>query len=195
MDIPFELMEDAHVRLEPLQAGHHDGLQASCAADPAIWQDFYSYSMLGDQFEINFERMLKGAATGTLQPYAVMQGGRCVGITTYYTMDPLHEILEIGGTYYQPDVRGGVVNPATKRLMLNRAFEGGARRVVFRVDAINKRSRAAVLKLGAVEEALLREDMVVWTGRVRSTVVFSVLARKWPVVCARLDDRLSALAA
>lgn len=195
MDIPFAVMADAHVQLEPLVAAHHDGLKESCATDRAIWQDFYSYSMLDDQFGLNFNRMLKAAAAGTMQPYVVMTEGRCVGITTYFTMDPVHEVLEIGGTYYQPDARGGVVNPAAKRLMLERAFEGGARRVVFRVDAINKRSRAAVLKLGAVEEAMFREDMVVWTGRVRSTVVFSILASEWPVVRKKLDERLKVKAA
>jgi RimJ/RimL family protein N-acetyltransferase len=65
--------------------------------------------------------------------------------------------------------------------------------VVYRVDAINARSRAAVLKLGAVEEALLRQDRVTWTGRIRDTVIFSILADEWPAVRDRLDRRLAAL--
>jgi RimJ/RimL family protein N-acetyltransferase len=65
--------------------------------------------------------------------------------------------------------------------------------VVYRVDAINARSRAAVLKLGAVEEALLRQDRVTWTGRIRDTVIFSILADEWPTVRDRLDRRLAAL--
>ena len=100
-------------------------------------------------------------------------------------------MLEIGGTYYRPDLRGGPVNPAAKRLMMGHAFECGARRAVYRVDAINLRSRAAVLKLGAVEEALLRQDRITWTGRIRDTVIFSVLDHEWPAVRDRLDARLA----
>jgi RimJ/RimL family protein N-acetyltransferase len=72
------------------------------------------------------------------------------------------------------------------------AFERGARRVQFRVDAINARSRAAVLKLGAVQEGIMRQDMKTWTGRIRDTVVFSVVADEWPAVRERLDARLAA---
>jgi RimJ/RimL family protein N-acetyltransferase len=77
--------------------------------------------------------------------------------------------------------------------MMAHAFGCGARRVVYRVDAINARSRAAVLKLGAVEEALLRQDRVTWTGRIRDTVIFSIRADEWPAVRDRLDRRLAAL--
>ena len=99
--------------------------------------------------------------------------------------------MEIGGTYYHPDHRGGAVNPAAKRLMLDHAFAAGARRVQLNVDAINHRSRAAVLKLGAVQEGILRQNRVVWTGRIRDTVVFSILAAEWPAVRAGLDARLA----
>lgn len=99
--------------------------------------------------------------------------------------------MEIGGTYYRPDRRGGTVNPAAKHLLLDHAFASGAHRVRFNVDAINSRSRAAMLKLGAVQEGILRQDRVCWTGRVRDTVVFSVLAEEWPIVREGLLARLS----
>ncbi|MFG3756611.1 GNAT family N-acetyltransferase, partial [Klebsiella pneumoniae] len=76
-------------------------------------------------------------------------------------------------TYYRPDWRGGPVNPAAKRLMIANAFAAGARRVVFRIDALNARSRAAVSKLGAQFEGVLRQDMITWTGRIRDTAVYS----------------------
>jgi len=91
-------------------------------------------------------------------------------------------------------VRGGAINPAAKRLMLGHAFEAGARRVQFKIDALNARSRAAVLKLGATQEGVLRQDRVTWTGRLRDTVVFSVLADEWPAARERLDARLAAFA-
>jgi RimJ/RimL family protein N-acetyltransferase len=78
--------------------------------------------------------------------------------------------------------------------MMGHAFDSGARRVVYRVDAINARSRAAVLKLGAVQEGILRQDRVTWTGRIRDTVIFSILADEWPSVRDRLDTRLAAFA-
>ena len=99
--------------------------------------------------------------------------------------------MEIGATYYGPELRGGAVNPAAKRLLLANAFASGARRVQFKVDAINARSRAAVLKLGAVQEGILRQDRVTWTGRIRDSVVFSILADEWPAVRERLDARLA----
>src|SRR6202000_2366077 len=105
----------------------------------------------------------------------------------FLTIDPVNASLEIGGTYFAPQVRGGAGNPSAKRLMMGPAFQSGARRVQYKVDAINARSRAAVLKLGAVQEGILRQDRVVWTGRIRDTVVFSILADEWPVVRKGLD--------
>ena len=81
-----------------------------------------------------------------------------------------------------------------KRLLLGHAFDSGAHRVQFRVDAINARSRAAVLKLGAVQEGIQRHDKVTWTGRIRDTVHFSILAEEWPAVRERLDARIAAFA-
>ena len=83
------------------------------------------------------------------------------------------------------------MNPAAKRLMLGEAFDSGARRVALNVDAINARSRAAVLKLGAVQEGIRRQDRITWTGRIRDTVMFSILADEWPAVRDRLDTRLA----
>jgi len=112
-------------------------------------------------------------------------------MTCHIGADAANASTEVGGTYYHPQVRGGAGNPAAKRLMMGHAFDAGARRVVYRVDAINARSRAAVLKLGAVQEGILRQDRVTWTGRIRDTVIFSVLAEEWPDVRDRLDARLS----
>jgi RimJ/RimL family protein N-acetyltransferase len=74
--------------------------------------------------------------------------------------------------------------------MLDYAFSCGIRRVQFRVDAINARSRAAVTKLGAVQEGICRQDMVTWTGRIRDTVVYSILQHEWPDIRTHLEQRL-----
>ena len=133
-------------------------------------------------------------AAGRTIAFAVVVEGRCMGVSSYLTIDPANASLEIGGTYYAPDIRGGPVNPAAKRLLMGHAFESGARRVQYKVDAINARSRAAVLKLGATQEGILRQDRVTWTGRIRDTVIFSVLDAEWPAVRDGLDARLAALA-
>jgi RimJ/RimL family protein N-acetyltransferase len=190
MQLESRVLEDRFVRLEPLGEARKDELRAACADDPDTWERLYPYSMLGEHFDVQWARLQKEAAAGRTIPFGVIVGGVCRGMTTCLAIDPPNRSLEIGATYYAPEQRGGAVNPAAKRLLLGFAFEGGASRVQFRVDALNARSRAAVLKLGATQEGILRQDRVTWTGRVRDTVVFSILADEWPAVKARLDARL-----
>lgn len=191
MKLDYRALESRFVRLEPLADRHREDLRASCAADPDIWTSLYPYSMLGEQFDVFWDGAMARAAKGLLLPYAVLRAGDCVGISCYFP-DPPNRTVEIGGTYYRPDARGGVVNPGAKRLMMGYAFDSGAIRVGFKVDALNARSRAAVLKLGARQDGILRAERITWTGRVRDTVVFSVLAGEWPPIRERLDARLAA---
>jgi RimJ/RimL family protein N-acetyltransferase len=191
---PTRTMENRFVRLEPFTEAHREELRAACDADPTVWTDLYPYSMAGEHFDPMWARMKTDLAAGRSIHWAVMVGGRCIGITCYSTYDLPNATVEIGGTYYHPDYRGGATNPAAKRLIMGDAFASGARRVGFRVDAINARSRAAVTKLGAVQEGILRQDRVTWTGRVRDTVIFSVLNDEWPGVRDRLDARLAVFA-
>lgn len=193
MDVPFTPMEDGEVRLEPLAEAWREPLRAACAADRDVWLDLYSYSMIDEAFDPRWARFMADAAAGACRPYVVLRDGEAVGMSCFLGLDPANESLEIGATYYRPDARAGVVNPVAKRLLLGRAFAGGVDRVQFRVDAINARSRAAVTKLGARFEGILRHDRIVWTGRRRDTAVFSILAEEWPAVRAGLDARITAL--
>ena len=193
MQIEPRVLEDRFVRLEPVSEAHREGLRAACDADQTVWTELYPYSLGGDQFDAAWARIY-ATSGGDRINYAVVAAGRVVGVSSYLGVDPANQALEIGGTYYHPEVRGGPANPATKRLLLAHAFASGARRVQFKVDAINARSRAAVLKLGASQEGILRRDRVTWTGRIRDTVVFSILADEWPAVRARLAARLAAAA-
>ena len=193
MQIEPRVLEDRFVRLEPVSEAHREGLRAACDADQTVWTELYPYSLGGDQFDAAWARIY-ATSGGDRINYAVVAAGRVVGVSSYLGVDPANQALEIGGTYYHPEVRGGPANPATKRLLLAHAFASGARRVQFKVDAINARSRAAVLKLGASQEGILRRDRVTWTGRIRDTVVFSILADEWPAVRDRLDARLAAAA-
>lgn len=194
MKLEAQVLEDRFVRLEPLAERHRADLRAVCAADPSVWRDLYIISMLDDHFDRHWDRIQGEAAAGKTIPHAVVVDGVCRGMSSYLDVDANHKTVEIGFTYYAPDCRGGPVNPAAKRLLLSQAFDGGAQRVQFRVDAINARSRAAVLKLGAIQEGVLRHDRVTWTGRIRDTVVFSVLTTEWPKVSADLDARLARFA-
>lgn len=194
MNIQSKVLENRFVRLEPLAEAHREDLRAACAADPALWQDLYILSMLDEHFDFHWARMAQEVAAGKTMAFAVVVDGVCRGMSNYLDVDPHHHTVEIGSTYYAPEFRGGAVNPAAKRLLLAHAFDSGAHRVQFRVDAANARSRAAVLKLGAVQEGILRHDKITWTGRQRSTTHFSVLAEEWPAVRDGLDARLAAFA-
>ena len=193
MQLDSKVLEDRHVRLEPMSEAHREDLRAACNEDPTTWTELYPYSLAGEHFDKAWARLYAAPAADRMN-FAVVVGGRCMGVSSYLTVDPANRSLEIGGTYYHPDIRGGAVNPAAKRLLMGLAFESGARRVQYKVDAINARSRAAVLKLGAVQEGILRRDRICWTGRIRDTVVFSVLAEEWPAVREGLDRRLAGLA-
>lgn len=184
-------LENAFVRLEPLTEAHREPLRAACAADAPVWAALYPYSMAGEHFDPRWRQLLADAGRGAAISFAVLARGEVIGMTSFLGLDPANAAVEIGATYYRPDARGGAVNPAAKRLLLGHAFAAGARRVQLKVDALNPRSRAAVLKLGAVQEGILRQDRVTWTGRVRDTVYFSVLATEWPAVREGLDARLA----
>lgn len=191
MKIETEVLENRFVRLEPMSEARRGELRAACEADADIWTRLYPFSWAGEHFEPTWKMLTGDIEAGRTIGHAVVVDGVCVGLTCFSSIDRANAVVEIGGTYYRPDQRGGPVNPACKRLMMGHAFDSGARRVVYRVDALNARSRAAVLKLGATQEGILRQDRLTWTGRVRDTVIFSILADEWPGVRDRLDARLS----
>jgi len=163
------------VRLEPLLETHRAALKGACAEDPEIWP-IYSTSYDPDHFDANFSAML---AKPDWQSFALFRGDRLVGMSSFMGIDRARMVLEIGSTYYVPAERGTGLNGTVKALMLARAFACGFRRIEFRVDARNGRSQAALAKIGAVREGVLREDRITWTGHVRDTVLFSILASEW----------------
>ncbi len=135
MDLKPRVLEDRHVRLEPIAEAHREGLRAACNADQQIWTELYPFSWANEHFDPTWAKLVADQASGVSQPYAVLTGGGVVGLTTFYAIDSANGVVEIGGTYYRPDARGGATNPAAKRLMMAQAFDSGARRVVYRVDA------------------------------------------------------------
>jgi N-acetyltransferase len=177
------------VRLEPLASQHDVDLRAACDADPEIW-DLYPVNMSGERYAAWRDGLQQRVDRGEALAFAVITDDRCVGVTAFTQIDAPSLRCEIGNTYLHPEVRGGAVNPDSKRLMLGHAFSAGMNCVQFRVDALNLRSRAAVTRLGAHQDGILRQDRITWTGRVRDTVMFSILRSEWPGVLERLNQRL-----
>lgn len=181
------------VALEPLAEAHRELLRAA-ADDPRIWTVTLSRGD-GAGFDPWFDDALAERAAGRRVPFAVRRvaDGRWVGSTSYLDVALHHRRLEIGSTWYAPDTWGSAVNPACKLLLFAHAFDVvGVNRVALVTDALNLRSQAAIAKLGAVREGVLRAHMLAQGGRVRDTVVFSVVAAEWPAVRARLLARLAA---
>lgn len=126
-------------------------------------------------------------------PFVIIDArtSRPVGVTAYGDIREKHRGLEIGWTWLTASARGTRFNPQAKRLLLAHAYEVlGAHRVQLKTDARNLRSQAAISKLGATREGVLRKHMVMHDGYVRDTVMFSITAEQWPSVREQLDRRL-----
>jgi RimJ/RimL family protein N-acetyltransferase len=169
-------MADAELRLEPLAEGHRAALKAACAEDPEIWP-IYAISYDPDHFDASFDALL---ARPDGRAFAIFSGETMAGMTCYLGVNPARAVLEIGNTYYVPAMRGTGLNFRVKDLLITRAIACGFRRIEFRVDSRNARSQAAMAKLGAVREGVIRAERITWTGHVRDTVLFSILAGEWP---------------
>ena len=137
---------------------------------------------------------LAGLAKGTVLPFTTIdrKTGRIVGSTSYLAIEPAHKRLEIGGTWITPSHQRSPVNTEAKLLQLSHCFEVlGCNRVEFKTDSRNAKSRAALARIGAVEEGTFRAHMVMPDGALRTSVYFSVIASEWPGVKARLLQKLA----
>jgi RimJ/RimL family protein N-acetyltransferase len=180
------------VQLEPLSEGHREGLCAA-ADDDRIWEHFLTDAR-GPGFDPWFDDVVRQRDAGRAVPFAVrvLDGARLVGCTAYLDYNPRHRRVEIGGTWYHPNVWGTRVNPECKLLLLAHAFDVlGVNRVQLVTDMRNERSQRAIAKLGAVREGVLRAHMVSRNGRVRDSVVFGITTAEWPAVRAELEERLT----
>lgn len=189
LDVPP--LTGRHIRLEPLAEAHREPLRAT-ADDERIWRHTVTAAR-GPGFDEWFAEARAGQATGSRNPFAVrrLADDALVGSTSYLDVMLRHRRVEIGSTWYRPDLWGTAVNPECKLLLLEHAFEVlGVNRVALITDQANERSRAAIAKLGAIQEGILRAHMVVQGGRVRDSIVFSITTGEWPAVRDRLEARL-----
>ena len=193
MRLEPRVLQNRFVRLEPFGEAVRSEVKAALDVDAEAWS-VMSATAMAEHFDPWWSMILDQTAAGRAQLWAVrrLSDGAVVGVSGYHDMDLAHDGLYVGYTFYRPEARGGAVNPACKRLLFGEAFDQGAMRVGLMIDAVNARSQAAVAKMGAVREGTLRAHKITWTGRVRDTVVLSVLADEWPAVRDGLDARLSA---
>jgi RimJ/RimL family protein N-acetyltransferase len=184
------------VRLEPLAEEHREGLRAA-SDDDRVWQFMYLDGR-GPLFDKPFDDAVRQRAEGKRLPYAVrlLSSGELIGGTSYIEPNAQHRRAEIGWTWYRPDHWAGPVNPECKYLLLAHAFETlGLNRVQLVTDLLNTRSQAAIAKLGATREGVLRSHAITRGGRIRDTVVFGIVASEWPQVREKLLARLAAFGA
>lgn len=180
------------VRLEPLQRVHVPALQEA-VADGDIGAINYVNVPGRDGIPHWVEQALLAADAGRVLPFVVVAGERVVGSTRFYDIDLDVPTVAIGYTFHAASVWRSHVNTANKRLMLGHAFDTlGAQSVYFHTSHQNLRSQAAIERLGATRDGILRSHRRHKDGSLRDTHTYSIIANEWPAIRARLDARLAA---
>jgi RimJ/RimL family protein N-acetyltransferase len=182
-----------HVRLEPLTDAHMESLMRH-GNDTELWRYMkHARANPTDSVRAWSETVRTAQAKGDGLAWAIVSvaSGEAVGGTTYLDVAPADKRLEIGNTWLGKAAWRTAVNTEAKLLLLRHAFEVlGCNRVQLKTDGRNERSQAAIARLGAVREGVLRAHMVMPDGWLRDTVMFSILAPEWPAVRARLESFL-----
>ena len=171
-----EPMSGDGCRAELFSEDRRAPLKAACAEEVEIWK-IYSTPFDPEHFDASIDLLASAPLNRT---FVLFDGDELAGMSSFIGIDEARQTLEIGGTYYRPHLRGTGINRRIKDMMLKSAFDCGFRRVEFRVDSRNGRSQAAMTKLGAAREGVLRADRITWNGHVRDTVLFSILKDEWP---------------
>lgn len=191
------------VRLEPLAMRHHDDL-VEAVQDGELWKLWYTSIPRPEAMKAEIERRLALQDKGSMLPFAVILpdaewagdlAGRAVGMTTYMNIDATNRRVEIGSTWYRRAVQRSPVNTECKRLLLAHAFEQlDCIAVEFRTHWFNHASRAAIERLGAKLDGVLRNHSINphpdAQGALRDTCVYSIIASEWPSVKAHLNYKL-----
>jgi len=194
IEVPVTL-EGSVVRLEPIRREHAELLWDVAKNDTEDIFRWIPYSMRTlDDFRNVIDKAFAEQERGESVVFATVErsSGRAIGSTRFMNIDRANRRVEIGSTWIAPAWQRSAVNTEAKYLMLRHAFDvWGCMRVELKTDALNQKSRNAILRIGAKEEGTLRRHLVTWTGRVRDTVYFSILDDEWPEAKARLESRLA----
>lgn len=189
------VMEHALARLEPLAEAHAPALADAAAAGDLWTLAWYTHVPAPDAVAAEIHRRLALQAEGRMAPWAVVSPatGRAVGMTTYMNIDAPNRRVEIGSTWLADAAQGTGVNAAAKLMLLRRAFEDlDCIAVEFRTHWHNRQSRAAIERLGAKQDGVLRSHQIMPDGSLRDTVVFSLIASEWPAARNALAARVAA---
>ncbi len=188
-------LEGTVVRLEPLRREHAEPFWEVAQTDLEDIFRWIPYSMkTPEDFRRVIDKAFDEQQRGESVVFATVErsSGRAIGSTRFMNIDRANRRVEIGSTWIAPAWQRTAVNTEAKYLMLRHAFEvWKCMRVELKTDALNQKSRNAILRIGAREEGTLRRHLLTWTGRVRDTVYFSILDDEWPAVKARLEARIS----
>ena len=189
-----ETLKGPSIILEPLGEKHREPLRQAAKDDDAIWTYFpLTFNGSGDDFDPWFDHTMERYAEGTHYPFAVRRRSDdvVIGTTRFYDMSHIHRRLAIGSTWYSKDERGTLVNSEVRLLTLAHAFDRlDVNRVELITDPRNMSSRAAMKILGAQQEGIIRNHLIYKDGRVRDSILFSIIGSEWPSVRDRLLERL-----
>ena len=194
MSTPPLVLEGAVVRLEPLDVSHHDAL-VRAADDGELWRSTVTVVPDRDAMAAYLAKAFAERQTGRQYPFAIVHkpSGRVAGTTRYMNIEPAHRRREIGSTWLAASTQRTAVNTEAKFLLLRHAFEDlSCIRVEFVTDVLNLPSRAALVRIGAVQEGVIRNHMVMPGGRYRDSALYSIVEAEWPEVKRRLAARLGA---
>jgi RimJ/RimL family protein N-acetyltransferase len=189
-------LEGSTVRLEPIRREHAE-IFWEIAKDSLddIFQWIPYRVKTREDFQHLVEKIFEEQERGDSVAFATIErgSGQVIGSTRFMNIDRANRRVEIGSTWIIPARQRTAVNTEAKYLMLRHAFEvWNCFRVELKTDALNQRSRNAILRIGAKEEGTLRRHVLTWTGRVRDSVYFSILDSEWPSVKTTLEQRLIA---
>jgi RimJ/RimL family protein N-acetyltransferase len=186
------VLEGSFVRLEPMSMDHHARL-SDVGLDPEIWR--YTIVMIRTPEEMRdyMKSAIELQRGGTSLPFVTIErsSGRVVGSTRFGNYDPANRRIEIGWTWLARPWQRTALNTEAKYLMLTHAFEKlHSVRVELKTDVLNEPSRKSMLRIGAKEEGVLRKHTLMWTGRYRDSIYYSVLDEEWPAVKVQLEKML-----
>ncbi|MFL5603642.1 MAG: GNAT family N-acetyltransferase [Gemmatimonadaceae bacterium] len=184
------VLEGSFVRLEPMAFSHHSAL-SEVGLDPEIWRLTVACVRTPDEMRDYMDSALRLQRDGTSLPFVTIErsSGRVVGSTRFGNYDRTNRRIEIGWTWIARPWQRTAINTDAKYLMLTHAFETlRCVRVELKTDVLNSPSRKAMLRIGAKEEGVLRKHTLMWTGRYRDSIYYSILDEEWPDAKANLES-------
>lgn len=185
-------LDGRNVRLEPLSMAHLERL-CGVGLDEELWRWIPTQVRSEKDMRAYIETALEGQKQGSMLAFATIEktSGKAIGSTRYGNIDRNNRRVEIGWTWITSPWQRTAVNTEAKYLMLRHAFEKlGCVRVEFKTDALNERSRSAILRLGAKEEGTFRKHVITASGRVRDTVYFGIIDSEWAQIKENMEAKL-----